>query len=177
MKASMFLVILLALVGCKSKKEVAEEAKRPSMEIPAEYTGEKMWTVVKPELVKLTLLAVSTGACYGECPIYDLNISQTGMVSLNAKKFMPMQGVHQSQLSKEQLEELKGKIADLEYMKLEDVYDNPQVTDVPTTKLFFNTGEPKEMKVRMGAPDGVKEFMNWLYPFITDLKYDKLEVE
>lgn len=165
----------LSFVGCKSPKETSTT---PDTSIPAEYTWDKKWVAVPGDEAKLTLLGFKSDACYGECPVYDLVISKTGRAHFNGVKFTEKKGVWQGQLNAEQLKELEATIQDLNYASLEDEYNTPEVTDVPSNYVYVNGDSgPKEIHLRMGYPENMKALLKYINTLQQSIRWERIEVE
>ena len=147
-----FIAIIALVASCASTKnksnENAESIKTTSPDSKTELSE-------KPaELGEANLFAtIKRGYCYGTCPVYELKIYTNGDATYHGIRNVELEGMYSGQISKENIAALIQKAEDINYMNMEDVYDNPGITDLPstTTSIVIN-GERKEVKRRYGYP-------------------------
>ncbi len=153
MKNLFSLIAILALVtSCATSKnkanDNAESIKTTSPESKSELAE-------KPaELDEANLFAtIKRGYCYGTCPVYELKIYSNGDATYHGIRNVELEGMHSGHISKENIAALIQKAKDINYLNMEDVYDNPGITDLPsTTTSIVIDGEHKEVKRRYGYP-------------------------
>ncbi len=110
---------------------------------------EKDITLTSPKIV------LSKGACYGECPVYNLTIYNTGQVKYNGIRFTPMLGKYEKQLAENEYIELVKAFNAAKIWKLEDNYDM-NIADLPTTTLSYSEKDKiKTIKSKSGFPQPV----------------------
>jgi hypothetical protein len=98
------------------------------------------------------------GYCFGTCPVYKIEIYQSGYAVYTGKANTEMIGIYTSRFSKEQLSSLTKVAKEVNYTELNDVYDSP-ITDLPshTTSIVID-GKRKEVKRRHNYPESILKF-------------------
>ncbi len=97
--------------------------------------------------------------CYGQCPTYTLMIRANGKAKLEADRFTDLEeGTYKGRVEKEELEKIREKAEAIGFFEMQEEYDNPKVTDLPSriTELSFE-GKSHKVRNRHGGPDRLKE--------------------
>lgn len=156
MKTPFVILIILALFAgaCAKKKAVAVK------EEPAVNTTEevKLPPVSEVNLDKDTLLFYQRGACFGMCPIFDLVVYQNGRAVYNGKNYVDRIGIYQTTIDPTALQKIRSTADGIGYFGLQESYDNPHVTDLPTTVTMIanQDGELKVVANRYKGPAGLR---------------------
>lgn len=102
-------------------------------------------------------LEVSTTPCFGSCPVYDLTIKESGLAVYNGKHF-PETGEIFKPLPMREVDSLRKVFAGNNFFELDSVYDNPNVTDLPSMKIHLSLGNGAEKTVlsRYEQPQNLK---------------------
>ena len=117
------------------------------------------------------IITLERTACYGTCPIYSLSIYKNGKTKYFGLEYVQQTGLHQSSISKSDLNYLLSFAHDNEYGNLQDEYrtiiDTADdgtpikltVSDLPTkiTSLLIN-GDRKIVENYFGGPDWLSSF-------------------
>lgn len=112
---------------------------------------------------KTLLLQVTTTACFGSCPVYEMSIYRNGSVSYQGHRYIQPEGAYTGKISQDEVDDIIQRIKDIQFFELKDVYDEP-VTDIPsTTVMVILDGKKKVVKARMGHPDKLDKFNKFLY--------------
>lgn len=117
----------------------------------------KKVTENKPELAKKMrieasyFLKLEKTACFGDCPTFELHITEDGHVTFNGKNHVAKKGESKFQLSEEELKELKDLINKKEFSSFKNKYDNPKITDLPST-FIYHKGKQVQIRVWKEAP-------------------------
>jgi hypothetical protein len=94
------------------------------------------------------VISLQKTACYGTCPIFVMDIYSNCKVILEAEKFVNVgEGTFKSKLTRGQMDTLKQKFEKSEFFEFEESYSS-NVTDLPTTFLYYNNGS-QDMKIEM----------------------------
>jgi len=141
MKYLTLFVISLAIISCKSKKEIASEVT-PVQESVAEVSSDP-------------LIAFSKGACFGKCPVYSLTISQGGDMVYEGKRHTEKMGKHTKKLDLESTNELIALFEEYKFMQLKDLYES-SVADLPSATISYTKdGVTKTVVGKMERPERV----------------------
>ena len=96
--------------------------------------------------------------CFGQCPVYNLDIDTAGHAVIEAKRFFDFQGFHEADLTKDQMQFILDKANETDYFGLDHVYD-ANVTDLPSTLTILQTSsELQWVYDRLNAPEGLGQF-------------------
>ena len=170
------LAIGASLISCKSKKEVADQPQQNEVE-STQDTSDKTPNTKEDQKVKDAYLTVETTPCFGQCPVYTLTISNNGGVLYNGKNFTKVSGTQTGTLNPEQLKELKSRVAQLGVKDLKESYDNPNVTDLPSTYYtFYDGSKTKKVVARYEVPEKIKQFQKYIDQLINEINWEENEI-
>ena len=114
------------------------------------------------------VIKMSTGPCFGRCPVYDLTIEGSGNATLVAKKFMDYEGTFQRELDSEVVVDLVNAFLDANFWGFEDKYTG-NITDLPTTWLTFSyEGQTKEVEAYYNVPEELTALIGKVHAIATD---------
>lgn len=104
-------------------------------------------------------ITIERSPCMGACPWYSATIYESGLALYDGKRNVSYIGLYAVHLTPEQLKALKENAAAINYFKLNDKYNNEQITDLPgtTTSVQLN-GKRKTILNRFGAPQQLTDF-------------------
>ncbi len=100
---------------------------------------------------------VSTTPCFGTCPVYDLTIKESGLAVYNGKNFPKTNGEVFKNLPDAEMDSLREVLAASNFFELDSVYDEPTVTDLPSTTMTLTINESSSKTV-MGRYETPEEF-------------------
>ena len=178
-----YLFVLISLLtitaSCSTSKEVATSA--PS-ELP--QTTTESATTEKPtehqiifeDLAKGDSLfaSIKRGYCFGTCPVYELNIYNSGYTTYKGIRSVDMIGEYTTRLSKEEMTKFVSLASEIGYMEMKDEYDNSGVTDLPecTTSIVMG-GKRKSIRRRYGYPNSILAYEKLFDELQTSQKWEK----
>lgn len=96
------------------------------------------------------------GACFGQCPSYEMVITQNGKATFEGRSFTDKLGTYEKQLTKDELKTLENSFADSDFSQLQDDYPS-QLVDLPMVKIGYNAGAG--MKTISGKEDRPESLM------------------
>ncbi|MCH1576606.1 MAG: DUF6438 domain-containing protein, partial [Flavobacteriales bacterium] len=96
------------------------------------------------------VLSYSRSMCFGPCPAFTLTVDADGQAQYNGKANVQNMGSHKAQWPESHLEGLAQTAAAMRLDQKAGVYDNPLVTDLPTTRLTFGKHHVMD---RINGPD------------------------
>jgi len=78
--------------------------------------------------------------CYGNCPVYELRIFKNGDAIYHGIGNVELQGWYYSKLDNTDLDKLREKAREINYIDLDSTYYHPQGVDAPytTTSILIN---------------------------------------
>ena len=102
------------------------------------------------------LLTLLKTPCFGDCPVYDAYIDKDGNVYYHGLEYVTEVGVRTFKITDEELKELNSILAKKDFDSFAGTYDNPEMTDLPST---FILDKKKEVKIRLwkDIPDALIE--------------------
>jgi len=133
------------------------------------------YTEFQNDLKDDTLFAsIERGFCFGTCPVYKLYIYTNGNAIYEGIKNVNMNGVFAAQLSPEQMNRLITSAKSIGYMEFENEYDDPNVTDKPTTTTsIVIDGKRKQVKRRHRFPSEIIGFEKTFDEIVTEVEWKK----
>lgn len=128
--------------SCSTKKNATDE-KVTTTQTPDETSnsstnnGETSETESKSTTIKVSksdslFASFEKGYCFGKCPVYKLQIYQSGYSVYEGKANTELTGFYSCKFSKEQMNSLVDIAENIGYMKYDDAYENPQIMDLPS---------------------------------------------
>lgn len=167
--------LMVVAVSCKSSKKSSksddkmspiEASKAESAKATAEAetpVETKEAVEVKPErpapkYPDSLFLRIDRSPCYGQCPVYRVDIYHSGLALMEGKKFFDYEGHYRTQFAEGDLEYLLSIAQKHGYFELDHVYDAP-VTDLPSTVTIVNTDQQTNWVYnRFNSPDAIRAF-------------------
>jgi len=154
------IVSVLFLVACSTQKKSIESAEEISL-------GEKQNKVLfenETQFSKLSeedslFASIDKGFCFGTCPVYTINIYKSGFVQYKGTSNVDLEGDYYTIISYAKMLEFVETAKRIEYLSLNNVYDNEGITDLPstTTSIVLN-GERKTVRRRFDYPKSILVF-------------------
>lgn len=169
MKTLLTLLIgILIFTSCTSKKEITTVVEEKP--VTEKYKFEN----VSPS--DSLFASIRKGACFGQCPVYTLNIYNSGTVILVGKNFIEKIGTYKNKLNYEEMLAFVALAKEIEYLALDDSYDNKNVTDLPetSTSIVINKTR-KKVYNRFGAPKELRSFENLFDEILKTEGWKKIE--
>ena len=121
------------------------------------------------------VISMKKTACYGTCPVSDLQIYGDLTVNLKAERHLDKIGNFQASISEQRFEEIKTMFRAAEFFSLEDKYSE-SITDLPTTYVHFaDSGKEKRIMDYYGAPKALKELESELSLLLEELTWIKID--
>lgn len=119
--------------------------------------------------------SIERGYCFGTCPVYKLQIYTDGTAVYEGIKNIEMSGVYIAQLTPEQMNRLIASAKSIGYMEFENEYDDPNVTDKPTTTTsIVIDGKRKQVKRRHGFPREIIGFEKTFDEIVAEVEWKRM---
>ncbi len=118
---------------------------------------------------KDTLIRWSNGGCFGQCPIFTLDIREDGLIYYHGRRFVKKEGKHELQLSENELLELKSVFENAAFSSLDTTYIS-EIVDVSTTRIAY---EGHRVVCRGEEPMAYKAIKKYLNKLMID--YDLID--
>ncbi|MFT5723659.1 MAG: hypothetical protein ACI9JN_000776 [Bacteroidia bacterium] len=88
-------------------------------------------------------------ACFGTCPIYDMTIAGSGLVTFKGERFTPKIGNFTKQLTGDETKALFDQLYGFDWTSFDDHYPT-QVTDLPRTIVELNYKDIRKKVIVIG---------------------------
>lgn len=176
------LIFVLSFLGCNSTEEVIENTVATTESSKGDVVNTES---VDQDTVQVespydpnnheVFASIEKTSCYGRCPTYRMEIYFDGNVYLNGIRFIDKIGEYNSHITAEQMQEFVDVANEIDYMNLEDKYDEP-VTDIPATitSIILN-GKEKSVYKRIGFPRTLLIFEQLFVDLLDNQTWIKIE--
>ena len=109
--------------------------------------------IKKKETKKEKIISLERTACYGNCPIYRIEIYEDNSGIYHGKRFVKKIGYYDFRLTKSEVLNILQKADNIEFNKMKNEYVEA-ISDLPTTFICI---KEKKIKDYFGAPKELKE--------------------
>lgn len=110
--------------------------------------------------------------CFGDCPVYEVTIDKDGNVVFNGKDYTLFKGKEEFKLTDKEFNTLKSKIESSNFNKLKDKYDNPRITDLPSTFVRHN-GKEVQIRIWKDVPANLSDVHEYVEGILLEKKLIK----
>lgn len=90
-------------------------------------------------------IRISHTACYGTCPIYDVEINSDGLVIFDGKNFVADSGKKQWVVKPESKRKISTALSAIKLNQLKSEYNEPRVTDCSWLNVTIRKGKVQKM--------------------------------
>jgi hypothetical protein len=166
--AAVFLVVqTLALISCSNKRKVQETAA--TVETPkVEMAIASIDSSKKPE--DILALYYERTPCFGMCPIFKLEVFQSGKARFEGKNYTELIGVYSAQFTPQEMVNISALADRIGFFQFQEKYDNPAIQDFPTITIALYKEE--KLKYVVNKYRGPKE-LNELYTLLDKIIEEK----
>jgi len=122
---------------------------------------------IKQDKSDVTYAVLERGACFGRCPIYKVKIFADGKATYEGINFVDLMGRHETEFTADELSLIEEKAFEFKLDTMSKVYDQPMVTDLPTTIIGVTVnGKYKQIKMRHKYPETLRSYRNFIEELI-----------
>lgn len=116
------------------------------------------------------LISIRKTPCFGDCPVYSLDIDKDGKVVYNGIQYVLKKGKHEFKLTDKQLKKVNDILSEKDFSEFKKAYDDPRITDLPST---FITRNGKQIKIRLwkDIPDELINVHEYIEGILLDQKF------
>lgn len=163
-------IVLLSTAACKKQKNTAASATTP---VPA--ATETAAVETKPEQTAPAVVATyEKTPCFGMCPIFKFTLYSDGSATYVGKNNVNLIGSYHTKLDATALQKLNNVAQKTGYFAMQDNYDNPQVTDLPSVITEISNGtDLKKVRNRRGGPSELKTVYSVFDDIIASAQWEK----
>lgn len=106
------------------------------------------------------LISLETGACFGFCPVFKMEILNNGRVRYDGRRFVEKTGLDSFQLTETEIKQLKTKIKEVNLWQYPDMIKT-DIMDAPfATIIVHEKGKSKTVRGSIDRPTPVLELEN-----------------
>ena len=187
MKNILFLSLtLLIFTACHKKISDKTTTTQPATDTQVVEATPSVNTTSKgikalniPEGVDSNLvISLQRTACFGQCPVYKVEIFKDGIVKYKGTAYIKKRGQHEATASMAFIKNIQQKATAIDYMALSDKYpkgDN-MITDIPSTISYVRIDNEGKMVINnYDAPKELIEFERWLEKEIDSLEWKEVK--
>lgn len=189
-------LITAATISCKNTKNaqtdvITEQEQKDAMrreafkanpvqkvdvdEIKIEESQEQAGQTEKTEATYPDSLVarIQRTPCYGSCPIYTISVYNTGFATYEGERFVEHEGYYGAFISRNVLNTLQNMAREIGFLELQDRYDDPGITDIPSTITTIRLdGQLKTVVNRDGGPEKLREFEKFFDSLFKEVEWD-----
>jgi len=161
------IIMAIVLVSCANTKEIMDNSQNSeSSEFKNVTKDDSLFAYIK------------RGACYGKCPTYEIKIYNSGFAELTGTRAVDLIGEYTTTISKDKMIALLEKAKSIGYQNMDDVYDDPMITDLPETKTsIIINGKRKSIRRRVNFPMEILKFEELFDQLLESEKWTKTDAE
>lgn len=127
--------------------------------------------VPAPEYPDSLFLRLERTPCFGNCPVYVVNVYSSGFAHMVGKKFFDYEGEYTTRFTEEELMQMEKLAVKYGYASLDHVYDAP-VTDLPSTTTIIQSENLEHWVYnRMNGPQELRAFETEIETMIKDKQW------
>jgi hypothetical protein len=111
--------------------------------------------------------------CFGRCPVYKVKVYASGFATYEGINFSERLGLYSCWFTDLDIERIYQSALAIDFFELEDEYNNPLVSDLPSTQTRINlNGQDHKVKARMNVPEKLKMFQSELEDILLDRDWE-----
>ncbi len=184
MKKILYLLLALSLVtvSCKAKKEAKEKAKQEAITAvekvkeKEEITEEEAKLEPEDRVLGLSIISISKSVCFGSCPAYTAHIGKDGTLTYEGIRNVKNIGKYEGKIELKKVFETIEEVTNIGFFDLEGVYDNKNVTDLPSTTTYINNkGKSKKVMCRYDCDDRIKKINELIESLINNAEMTRVK--
>ncbi len=104
------------------------------------------------------IISMKRTACYGQCPVYSIDIFRNGNGVYNGKYFVQQIGKVNFRVTKEEIISIISKANEINFFEMKEQYAAP-ITDLPSCFVII---EGKKVEDYFDAPNELKELQQMI---------------
>ncbi len=160
------LSVVLVFSGCKSQEKQND------------HTQNKPAKTVELEDKDRPFMSIERTACFGACPTYKMTIYHSGKAEYHGEMNVKHIGDFRSQVSQSVMDDIVKNAKEISFMELENVYNDPNVTDLPSTIIYLHYDQQeKYVTARFNVPDNLQGFIVYLQKVVDSIDWQPVEEE
>lgn len=181
MKSLIFILpICITFLACT--KKVKDKTTQTNMNkskqeptIPSPTTTVITAKPIQPKVDVNLMVSLQRTPCFGQCPVFKIELFNDGKVIYDGKAFCKRMGIHKAIASPDLMKAIQQKASDIKYLAFNEKYPKGEsmITDIPTTVSYVKIGSDSKMvSNNYDAPTELIEFEHWLEQQFEGLKWE-----
>jgi Domain of unknown function (DUF6438) len=165
----LFVIVALqavTLMSCANKRKVQDVA---AAEPPKVEEAIAVVDSVKKVEDVLTMYYERT-PCFGMCPIFKLEVFESGKARFEGKNYTELIGIYSSQFTQQEMDKIMALADRIGFFQFQEKYDNPAIQDFPTITVALYKEE--KLKYVVNKYRGPKE-LNDMYTLLDKIIEEK----
>jgi len=160
--------------GCKKGKQTQEPVTELAASAVPAAESEQEASPAQP--TDTLLISYSRTHCFGMCPVFDCLIYESGYALYRGINFVDYIGFYHTQFDPAALQKILSVARDIGYFGLDDVYDEPYVTDLPSVITGIrNENGRKNVVSRYNGPASLRRLHEELDRLLATARWNRLE--
>lgn len=173
-------VLWLLAAGCSRKPAAAREnppgensvAIDSSLPKPGVLTAQD--SLLLPRTEPRLLASLKRTACYGRCPVYEIQFYSNGQAIYLGEMNVPLQGIYLAYVPDSTVSQILEKARSINFFGLSDFYpeNGKPIADLPQSITYLNDGRQEKTIVNNHlAPVGLLSFERLLDELAREIKW------
>lgn len=164
-------VLGLLAAGCSRKPAAARENPPGKDSVAVDSTLPKPGVLTAQDSLLLPrteprlLASLKRTACYGRCPVYEVQFYSNGQAIYLGEMNVPLQGIYLAYVPDSTIRKILEKAYSIDYYSLSDFYpeNGEPIADLPQSIIYLNDGRQEKTIVNNHlAPVGLLSFERFL---------------
>lgn len=165
---SIISLVLFLAVSCKTGSDTAATPETPT---PPDTVVVVVADEPKNPADSL-IIAFEKTPCFGRCPVYKIKVYRSGFAVYEGLNFSEKLGLYATRFSQEKIERIFDSAEKIDFFDLDTAYDDPYVTDLPSTITMLNQeGKKHQVKARFGVPEKLEVFQENLSVTLNEMPW------
>jgi hypothetical protein len=128
----------------------------------------------KTKKIQINKIVFGSGGCFGECPMFALEINSDLEVKYRGVMFVENTGFYRGKVSKEFWNELELKLNNMNFLKYDSAYFNSADSQSSEIYIYYSDNKCKLIQgMRPDIPRSLDKFYSWLTESISKMNLEK----
>jgi len=147
--------VVFAVLSCGSTSKANNVSKQDKDSSIVVESSKGVYIDVSDSL----FASLRRGFCFGRCPVYTVNIYQSGYATYSGEANVEKIGEFVGSFSGDQLEYLKKLAIEIDYFSFDTLYNEPKIADLPaiSTSIVLD-GLRKKVVRKINFPQNLERF-------------------
>ena len=122
---------------------------------------------------QVSAVKMSRGACFGRCPVYDLEVYNSGLIRYTGRRFVKQEGVYEKMFDKAQVSNFLQRLSQARPDTMQNSYA-VTISDLPSVHyvVYYADGKAKNIDNAHFGPDVLKKMAEEMDTLVKSDKID-----